>query len=146
MDTLATHLSTSRYNPPKEGTLDFAADFVAAASVASELVLGKPIRPWDIDHLIPTQSNGKCITDLSASIFNLEGTRTSVVIDIAAEKYGVEHESYNAPYGLRRDRRVIKADHRLVDELVRRRDDYVREYKSSWSKSKLSPLGKLKQD
>lgn len=69
-----------------------------------------------------------------------------MVIDIAAEKYGVEHESHNAPHGLKRNRRVIKADHRLVDELVRRRDDYVREYKSSWSKSKLSPLGKLKQD
>jgi hypothetical protein len=146
MDTLATHLSTSGYNPPKEDTLEIAADFVSAISIASELVLGRPIRPWDIDHLIPTQSNGKCITDLSASIFNLERTRTSVTIDTAAEKYGVEHESYNAAYGLKRDRRVIRADHRLVNELVKRRDDHVREYKSSWSKSKLRHLGKIKQD
>jgi hypothetical protein len=150
MDTLATHLSLSGYDPPKEDTLDFAANFVSAASIASGLVLKRPVTVWDVQHLIPTQrqypsANGTCL-DLSTSMFDIEGSRSSVAVDIAATKYRIDdYECFNTSI-LARDARVIDVNHPIVSELVKRRDDYVARKKGSCSRSRHLRRLKQKQD
>jgi hypothetical protein len=102
---------------------------------------------WDVQHLVPTQrqypfANGAFL-DLSTSMFNVEKSRSSVAVDIAAAKYRIgEYECFNTSI-LARDARVINVNHEIISELVKRRDDYMRN-KSRTSQS--LPRSKIKQD
>jgi hypothetical protein len=123
MDTLATHLTQSQ---PESGTIDFTANFVSAASIASEIVLGEKSWSWKYN-ILYLHNDGETVIDLSASLFDVEGSRTSRAIDIATDKYDLigSFECFNTTV-LARDKRVIDANHPLVSELVKRRDDFMR--------------------
>jgi hypothetical protein len=86
------------------------------------------------------------MVDLSTSIFDEKGSRSWTAVDMAAEKYGVwDYKCFNTSLWAR-DGRVIDVQHPLVSELVRRRDDYARRKKESWSWSRSRYSGKMKQD
>lgn len=128
MDTLATRLPpVGDYSPPKPVTLDFKANFISAASIASELILKRNVDMSEVEHLVPTAkaSEGRCLADLSTSIWDGRG-RTAKAVDDACSKYGiVDYKCHNTSlFG--KDRRVINVRHPIVSELGKRREEYMR--------------------
>lgn len=75
--------------------------------------------------------NENVICDLSVGLSRQHSqARTSRAIDLASDTYRYDHECFNSGLlGLKRDKRVLDSGNPLINELVMRRESYLKSSK-----------------